>query len=269
MQMEPHVIVNGRARELGEVGGHVTLLEWLRSTGFTGCKEGCAEGECGACAVMVARPDGRRSQPGGPRSTPAWCRRPGWTARRSSPPRGSATSTTCTRCSGRWPTAADRNAVTAHRVSSARWPRSTTARTAVGTPVRPRNGPPRPSPDPAAGPRNARWAATVPTRLRPGHAPDHEHGPNGFDLHALSGNLCRCTGYRPIRDAAYALGQPAESDPLFARPARPAPAPARDQGQQRPGRVRPAGGPGRGARPARRATRRRGCWPAPPTGASS
>ena len=58
MQMEPHVIVNGRARELGEVGGHVTLLEWLRSTGYTGCKEGCAEGECGACAVMVARPDG-------------------------------------------------------------------------------------------------------------------------------------------------------------------------------------------------------------------
>ncbi len=61
MQMEPHVIVNGRARELGEVGGHVTLLEWLRSTGFTGCKEGCAEGECGACAVMVSRPAGNGS----------------------------------------------------------------------------------------------------------------------------------------------------------------------------------------------------------------
>ncbi len=61
----------------------------------------------------------------------------------------------------------------------------------------------------------------------PGHAPDHEHGPNGFDLHALSGNLCRCTGYRPIRDAAYALGSPAAGDPLYTRMDRPAPAATR------------------------------------------
>ena len=57
--MEPRLVVNGRTRELGEVGGHVTLLEWLRGTGLTGAKEGCAEGECGACALLVAREDGR------------------------------------------------------------------------------------------------------------------------------------------------------------------------------------------------------------------
>jgi xanthine dehydrogenase small subunit len=53
-----------------------------------------------------------------------------------------------------------------------------------------------------------------------------EHGPNGFDLHALSGNLCRCTGYRPIKDAAYALGMPAPDDPLAARRSSAPPAPA-------------------------------------------
>ena len=59
---------------------------------------------------------------------------------------------------------------------------------------------------------------------RPDGDCDHEHGPNGFDLHALSGNLCRCTGYRPIRDAAYALGAPAADDALAARRTAPPPA---------------------------------------------
>jgi xanthine dehydrogenase small subunit len=71
-----------------------------------------------------------------------------------------------------------------------------------------------------------------------GHA---EHGANGFDLHALSGNLCRCTGYRPIRDAAYALDSPPAGDGLAARCAAPAPAAvATRAGSERASFVRPA-----------------------------
>ena len=196
--MKPQLVVNGRARELGEVGGHVTLLEWLRADGLTGGKEGCAEGECGACAVLVARADG----PDRARwvainaclvpaaafdqqevVTAEGLGRPGQLhpVQREMADRGGSQCGYCTPgfiCS-----------------MAAEYYR----------------------PDRRLAP---------PGQLNGSGAADYEHGPNGFDLHALSGNLCRCTGYRPIRDAAYALGQPESGDPFLTRQAEPAPAAA-------------------------------------------
>ncbi|HEU5456702.1 MAG TPA: 2Fe-2S iron-sulfur cluster-binding protein, partial [Nocardioides sp.] len=52
----PRITVNGVPCALDGVPTYVTALDWLRDQGLTGAKEGCAEGECGACSVMVLRP---------------------------------------------------------------------------------------------------------------------------------------------------------------------------------------------------------------------
>jgi xanthine dehydrogenase small subunit len=224
--VKPQLVVNGRTRELGEVGGHVTLLEWLRADGLTGGKEGCAEGECGACAVLVARPDG-------PDRT-RWvainaCLVPaaafdqqevvtaeglGRTGQlhpvqREMADRGGSQ---CGYCTPGFVCAMAAEYYRPGRRPAGPGPNGSGPGAAVQRDQGP-NGSGVPAADAAHQPNGS-------------GAADHEHGPNGFDLHALSGNLCRCTGYRPIRDAAYALGQPEPADPFLARLAEPAPAAA-------------------------------------------
>ncbi|NKX54196.1 xanthine dehydrogenase small subunit [Arthrobacter mobilis] len=208
------ITVNGQLRSGDGAGPHTRLLDWLRAEGLTGAKEGCAEGECGACAVLVARPDG----PGRSR----------WTSVNACLPPALAFD--------------GQEIITSEGLGTPSGP-------CVGEDLHPvqrqmadRGGSQcgyctpgfvcsmaaeyyRPERE-GSGRRGQGGVQTGPAVVGEDHAADHESGPNGFDLHALSGNLCRCTGYRPIRDAAYALGAPAETDPLFLRQGRPAP-PAR------------------------------------------
>jgi xanthine dehydrogenase small subunit len=186
----PAVNVNGQLVPFAGVAPHTTLLDWLRDCGLTGCKEGCAEGECGACAILVARP--------GLDSATEWM--------------------ALNACLV--PAAAfdGQELVTAEGLGTSR------ALHPVQHEIAERGGSQCGYCTPgfvcsmAAEYYRANRAAQVSEA-----STDSEHGPNGFDLHAMSGNLCRCTGYRPIRDAAYALGEPAEDDALAARRSEPPP----------------------------------------------
>ena len=187
------VKINGRDTPLGDVAVWTTALDFLREQGLTGCKEGCAEGECGACSVLIARP--------GVAAPTEWV--------------------AINACLVPVATLDGQEVITAEGLGEAEALHPVQYEMAV------RGGSQCGYCTPGfvcsmAGeyyrPDRARETALA----RPA---DAEHGPNGFDLHALSGNLCRCTGYRPIRDAAYALGEPPPSDALAARSAQPVSAP--------------------------------------------
>ena len=183
------LVVNGEAIS-ARPPAHQNALDLLRAQGLTGAKEGCAEGECGACAVLVARPDG-----------------------------GGARWTSVNACL--IPAAAldGQEVVTAEGLGAADDLHEVQSEMAV------RGGS-------QCGYCTPGFICSMaaeyyrPERAVAADGPGRgrETGPNGFDLHALSGNLCRCTGYRPIRDAAFALGSPEPGDALAERRDRPAPA---------------------------------------------
>lgn len=202
----PGATVNGRNQAFDAIPPHTTALDWLRSQRLTGAKEGCAEGECGACAIVVARPsttgdgstewvalnaclmaavslDGQEVRTAEGLGTPSALH----PVQREMAVRGGSQCGYCTPgfvCS-----------MAAEYYRAGRCPSPAT------------------SSDSSTGLRHDP------------NEPDAELGPNGFDLHALSGNLCRCTGYRPIRDAAFALGDPEPDDVLASRRDEAPPAP--------------------------------------------
>ena len=56
--MEIPIRLNGEAVTATPDDPTETLLDWLRARGLTGTKEGCNEGDCGACSVIVTGADG-------------------------------------------------------------------------------------------------------------------------------------------------------------------------------------------------------------------
>jgi xanthine dehydrogenase small subunit len=166
--------LNGELVTLRDAPSHTTLLECLRARGLTGAKEGCAEGECGACAVAIVAPHDR----------------------------GSAYRV-INSCLMLLPMAAGREIYTVEGLACDGT--LTDAQQAMA----------------AAGGSQCGYCTPgfVMSLFAEQHRPDRV-GP--CDPLALAGNLCRCTGYRPIRDAAQSLGPP-PAGPLRDRLAQSAP----------------------------------------------
>ncbi|HEY6251252.1 MAG TPA: FAD binding domain-containing protein [Candidatus Angelobacter sp.] len=166
-------VVNGEPVH-AELSLHTTLLDFLRASGLTGAKEGCAEGECGACAVVMVRQHDRGS---------AYC------------PVNS--------CLMLLPMAAGQEIYTVEALASG--DRLASVQQAM------------------VDHGGSQCGYCTPGFVMSLFAEHYRPGRTGpCDPHATAGNLCRCTGYRPIRDAALSLGA-APADSFRERLSRPAP----------------------------------------------
>jgi len=181
------VTVNGTSRPLDGTDPATTVLDLVRGLGLTGAKEGCAEGECGACAVLVLREDGDAAR---------------WTAVNA--------------CLLPAASLDGQEVVTAE---------------GLGSP-----GSLHPVQHELAVRGASQCGYCTPGFVCSLAAEYYRPGRDGADLEAVAGNLCRCTGYRPVRDVALALTEPGAEDPLAARTTRPAP-PARATRVAADGRV--------------------------------
>jgi xanthine dehydrogenase small subunit len=163
-------VLNGENVRVADADHHTTLLRWLRGRGLTGSKEGCAEGECGACAVALIGPDGS----GGARLDPV------------------------NSCLLPLLALDGRSVVTVEGVAGA-------------------SGALHPVQHMMAETGGSQCGYCTPGFVVSLHCEYYRPGRRGYDPEAISGNLCRCTGYRPIVDVARAMAPPAADDPWLSR----------------------------------------------------
>ncbi|MFD5409014.1 xanthine dehydrogenase small subunit [Streptomyces nojiriensis] len=193
------ITVNGKETPLSPAAPHTTVLDLLRERGLTGTKEGCAEGECGACSVLVARPGVNKPTD--------------WVAVNAClVPAAALDGQEIITSEGLATVGKAGTPPTLHPVQQEMAVRGG-SQCGYCTPGF------------ICSMASEYYRPDRCAHTEPADSDDAEHGPNGFDLHSLSGNLCRCTGYRPIRDAAFAVGEPTEDDPLARRREQDPPAP--------------------------------------------
>ena len=170
--------MNGQTVQVTDESTNKSLLSYLRGNGCTGSKEGCAEGDCGACTVAVVDRDAH----------------------------GRTTYRAINSCIALLPSLAGREVVTVE---------------GIGTPE-------------AMHPVQESMVRNYGSQCgycTPGFIASMFEGYYREDLKQgwqvndqLNGNLCRCTGYRPIREAFLEAQQShLEEDPFRQRLADPAP----------------------------------------------
>jgi len=157
---ETTFVLNGKSVSAYGLPSQTTLLDFLRSQGLTGAKEGCAEGECGACTVVFVAEQGAAS-----------AFRP------------------VNSCLMFLPMAAGHEIYTVESLTQ--------------------NGELAAAQKAMVEMGGSQCGYCTPGFVMSLFAEHYRPGREGpCDPESMGGNLCRCTGYRPIRDAALALGPP-------------------------------------------------------------
>ena len=168
-------VLNGQVVRVSATSADMTLLDYLRAIGLTGAKEGCAEGECGACAVVVRCGGGS----------------------------GGSEYRAINSCLLLLPMAAGLEIDTVESLAD--------------------DGGLAPVQEAMAAAGGSQCGYCTPGFVMSLMAEYYRPGRHGScDPRALDGNLCRCTGYRPIADAALSLG-PARTDRFSRRLQHPVP----------------------------------------------